>query len=73
MITCPRCNHQGVVSRIRIKRLNRIVDVCCECDALWLLPITENPVYGRDFVDLNSFLEEHGIAVEASEWESADS
>ena len=71
-MTCSRCKHQGVVGAIRIKRLNRIVNVCDECDALWLVPIKENPVYGVDFVDFDSFLQQHGIADEPVEWESVD-
>lgn len=70
MTTCPRCDHQGSIGAIRIKRLDRIVNVCDECDALWLVPIREDPLYGRDFVDFSLFLQESGIAVDASEWES---
>lgn len=53
--------------------MDRIVNVCDECDALWPVPVVENPVCGTDFVDFNSFLQKLGIAVDPKEWEPVDS
>jgi len=69
MATCPRCDHQGVIQLVRIKKLGQVVNVCEECDALWLTELKETPVYGTDFVDFSSYLEEHGIPVDEAEWE----
>ncbi|WP_019139925.1 hypothetical protein [Noviherbaspirillum massiliense] len=72
VITCSRCNYQGQIKKLRIKRLEQEVPVCEECDALWLTPLREEPVYGVDFIDFKSFLEGQGVKYDASEWEPVD-
>lgn len=69
--TCPRCNHQGHVRPLFIKRTREVVHVCDECDALWLKPLRDEPRFEVDFIDFKTYLDSHNVNFESSEWESA--
>ena len=35
MLECPRCNGQGHVFLVRVKKTGKILKLCDECDAIW--------------------------------------
>lgn len=56
-VPCPRCGQDYVV-KARVKPLNLVVKFCPECDAFWH---EDWPISVDKFLDLGTFLEEHGL------------
>jgi len=55
---CPRCDGQGEVSQVKIKKTGEIVHLCDECDALWK---SGDDVVFSKFVDFSTYVEQFGL------------
>lgn len=51
-VVCPLCDGNGLISRIRLEPLNKIVYLCDECEATWL----DQNIDVKTFVDLTTYL-----------------
>ncbi|WP_053360765.1 hypothetical protein [Bacillus sp. FJAT-27251] len=58
MVECPFCDGQGIVHRAEVKKLNRTIFICDECDTIWLDGIEINEENARRF---DQFMSEHGL------------
>lgn len=63
---CPRCDDQGLVYKAKIADLDIKLNICDECDACWL---ENQAISRRNFKDLATLLEEHGLTYENSKIE----
>lgn len=55
---CPRCDGQGEVHFVVIKKTNEKVYLCDECDALW--GETEE-INKANFTDFGTYVEQFGL------------
>lgn len=58
MSWCPRCG-QGWVVRCRVKGASDFIQVCQECDTVW---IEDEPTGEPPFLILEDFLARYGLA-----------
>lgn len=68
-VVCPLCDGNGIISRIRLEPLNKIVYVCDECEATWLDP--EN-ICVKTFVDLATYLMQLGYSYTGVSYQDED-
>jgi hypothetical protein len=55
---CPRCDQQGDVVVVVIKKTGERVHLCDQCDALWR---EGNEVTKANFVDFSTYVEQFGL------------
>jgi hypothetical protein len=60
---CPECEGQGSIYQAKVVDLGIELCICDECEACWT---KEEYIGTRNFQDLPTFLEEHGISYEGS-------
>ncbi len=58
MVVCPRCDGNGVVHKAIIREFNIIVQICDECEAMWL---EHEPLILENFKDFSTYMEEQGF------------
>lgn len=58
MIECPFCDGQGIVCRASIKKLDRIIYICDECDTIWL---EGNEIKETNCNRFDTFMEQYGL------------
>lgn len=56
---CPRCDEQGEVQQFVIKKTGERVNLCDECDALW---VEGERVTVGNFVDFSTCVARFGLA-----------
>jgi len=56
---CPRCDGQGILHKVIIKKTGEKVWLCDECDALWPLetPISKTTL----FHDFSTYVKRYGL------------
>lgn len=55
---CPRCDGQGSIQRVRVNATGEVVQLCNECDAMWVaneLPSLDS------FQDFGTFMQSKGL------------
>ncbi|MGX5471085.1 3'-5' exonuclease [Bacillus toyonensis] len=58
-VVCPRCDGNGLVCKVEIKDIDKVVYVCDECDATWL----HKDRFGmNNFVNYETFLRENSFS-----------
>lgn len=55
---CPRCDGQGTIRQVRINSTGIVVQLCDECDAMWLAD--EQPSL-ETFQDFATFMQSIGL------------
>jgi hypothetical protein len=58
VIYCPFCDGQGIVVLATVKKLNRSIHICDECDTMWLKGERIETETGKSF-DL--FMKNNGL------------
>lgn len=58
MTECPFCDGQGIVCRASIKKIDRIIYICDECDTIWL---ESNEIKETNCSSFVSFMEQNGL------------
>lgn len=59
MLTCPRCDGQGEVEKVRVKADGDILYLCDECDAVWFS--IESIVDGERWLDFGTYMKTKGL------------
>lgn len=60
---CPRCE-QDYLDKVTIIKLKKIAHICPECEAAWF---SEKEIEKYSFVDLFTYLREHGVSTNKDE------
>lgn len=55
---CPRCE-QGELFKAMIRKNNRIIFICNECDAIWF---SFNDIGSSPWLDFGTYMEEQGLS-----------
>ena len=55
---CPRCDGQGILHKVIIKKIGEKVWLCDECDALWPLGA---PISKRTFHDFSTYVKRYRL------------
>lgn len=55
---CPRCDFQGEIRKVKIRKTKEHVQLCDECDALWkeLDEVTKS-----NFIDFSTYVAQFGL------------
>ena len=67
MVLCPRCDGQGNIYNARIVQLEIQLSICDECEACW---VKDDEICLKNFKDLSTFLEKHGLSYKDSKIEN---
>ena len=63
---CPRCDGQGEVLLVKVRKTGEILKLCNECDATWK---KDDPIDKKTFFDFETYMESQGIT---KAWDEID-
>jgi len=55
---CPFCDGQGLVCQAEVKKLNRTIYICDECDTVWL---DQKELKEETCLRFDGFMKQHGL------------
>ncbi|MEW9053049.1 MAG: hypothetical protein AB2392_17950 [Neobacillus sp.] len=58
MISCPFCDGQGIVVHATVKKINRNIHICDECDTMWL---EGEPINAETCKSFDRFMKNNGL------------